>query len=564
MSRTFYEWQKAKWAWMNDQHFRRVDIPIPGKDSIVYNRSSDNSYWESRRQNALSQIPSSLHFTFEDNRIESFIRSAALQERMKEEAFLDQFYRDDGKGANESMIDKFNIMFQSRAIYEDYNRRIKEILDIRQNQQNKTYTDANGATHEYFTGLAPNLSSVFLDYFITHFRRRLTSNKVPTTQAEFNDMIERAALGASRQMVNIQPENANEHGWGQEWQPVLNALERGGPEKEWFMSTLRNAIGESNLTKLYNNIKGKNKVNIKRKQLVADLKVTNQNARVGGSIVEVVTAMFANAFNVSNESFQMYAQNFGASTEMTDMMQLWSLDLNIDLTRAMNELQQSMTGLGSDEMRQMYQRIQNWYNQQGKNMEKLWMVYTNAKNKGIGADGTDVTKSYHGDLEELPNFLNANGIPVDNAEDFLAFAYNTAEGAIRESSQGWLEQNLVNALKAAAAKIMFDDYQSIGQGDANAIHMYYLSGKYIPSSFVLNAMADAAAESNINSKAQVILPDTIEDNGPIWPEFDSRNDAEFKEALWEHWQEEYERAKSASKWSMFFTLKIKAILGNAI
>lgn len=562
MSRTYYEWRDAKNEWLAARNKRISSLPYPGMDSIVYERESDNPFWERRRQNALSQIPSSLYFTFEDNRIESFIRSAALQEYMKEEAFLNQFYRDDGKGANESMIDKFNIMFQSRAIYEDYNKRIKEILDTRQNQQNKTYTDANGATHEYFTGLAPNLSAVFLDYFITHFRRRLTSNKVPTTQAEFNNMIERAALGASRQMVNIQPENANEHGWGQEWQPVLDALERGGPEKEWFMSTLRNAIGESNLTKLYNNIKGKNKVNIKRKQLVADLKITNQSARVGGSIVEVVTAMFANAFNVSNESFQMYAQNFGASTEMTDMMQLWSLDLNIDLTRAMKELQQSMTGLGSDEMRQMYQRIQNWYDQQSKNMEKLWMVYTNAKNKGIGADGTDVTKSYHGNLEELPSFLTANGINIDAAQDFLAFAYNTAGGAIRDSSQGWLEQNLVNALKAAAAKIMFDDYQSVGQGDTNAIHMYYLSGKYIPSSYVLNAMADAAAESNVNSKAQVILPDMINDQGPVWG-FEG-SDADFKEALWEHWQDEYERAKSASKWSMSFTLKIKAILGNAI
>lgn len=552
MSRTFYEWQQAKWAWMNDQHFRRIDIPIPGRDSVVYDRASDNLYWENRRENALSQIPSSLSFNFEDGQIESFIRAAALQEQTKEEAFLDQFYKGDG----ESSIDKFNIMFQSRKIYEEQNRRIKEILDTRQFDPNKTY----GATHEYFTGLAPNLSAVFLSYFITHFRRRLVSNKVPTTQAEFDSMIERAALGASKQMVNIKPEDANQHGWGQEWEPVLEALQRGGPEKDWFMSTLRNAIGEANLSKLYNNIRGKNKVNMKRKQLVADLKVSNQTARVGGSIVEVVSAMVANACNVSNSSFQMYAQNFGASTEMTDVMQLWSTDLNIDLTRAMSELQNEMRGLGSDEMRQMYNRIQKWYDLQQENMKNLWMVYTNAKNKGIGADATNSTKEYHGSLEELPSFLSANGISIDAAEEFLAFAYNTGAGAIRASQNGWLEQNIVNALKAAAAKIMFDDYQSFGQGDANAIHMYYLSGKYIPSSFVLNAMADAAADNNINSKAQVTLPDSIEDNGPEWSNLSHKSDADFKEALWKHWREEYDKAKSASKWSISFTLRIKALL----
>ena len=61
------------------------------------------------------------------------------------------------------------------------------------------------------------MSSVFLDYFITHFRRRLTTNKVPTTYEEFNDMIDRAVLGASQQAANVLEENANEHGWGIEW-----------------------------------------------------------------------------------------------------------------------------------------------------------------------------------------------------------------------------------------------------------------------------------------------------------------------------------------------------------
>ena len=67
----------------------KVNIPYPGINSIVYKRKSTNPYWKERRKNALSYIPSSLHFTFEDNQIESFIRSAALQERYKEMAFLD-------------------------------------------------------------------------------------------------------------------------------------------------------------------------------------------------------------------------------------------------------------------------------------------------------------------------------------------------------------------------------------------------------------------------------------------------------------------------------------------
>jgi hypothetical protein len=92
--------------------------------------------------------------------------------------------------------------------------------------------------------------------------------------------------------------------------------------------------------------------------------------------------------------------------------------------------------------------------------------------------------------------------------------------------------------------------------------MYYLSGKYIPSSVVLNAMADAAAESNVNAKAEVQLPTNINDEGPEWAGF-GNDDESFKKALYAHWKEEFQEAKAAAKWSMSFTLKIKDILGMA-
>jgi len=41
-------------------------------------------------------------------------------------------------------------------------------------------------------------------------------------------------------------------------------------------------------------------------------------------------------------------------------------------------------------------------------------------------------------------------------------AYNTGAGAIAENMRGWVEESLVYALRAAVAKIMFDDYATIG------------------------------------------------------------------------------------------------------
>ena len=56
----------------------RVSIPYPSNDSVVYSRKSTNPFWENRRAHALAAVPSSLSFNFEDTRIESFIRTAAL------------------------------------------------------------------------------------------------------------------------------------------------------------------------------------------------------------------------------------------------------------------------------------------------------------------------------------------------------------------------------------------------------------------------------------------------------------------------------------------------------
>ena len=136
-----------------------------------------------------------------------------------------------------------------------------------------------------------------------------------------------------------------------------------------------------------------------------------------------------------------------------------------------------------------------------------------------------------------------------------------------------------NALKMAAAKLMFDDYQTLGVFNEDsmfgetrhAIHMFLLDGIYVPSSEVFNSMAEAAKQVlEGNSKkedthAAITLPGPITDNGPKWPEIreQSQDDATFKELLYEHWKEEYQKARAAITWHASFTLRIKDILSKA-
>jgi len=59
--------------------------------------------------------------------------------------------------------------------------------------------------------------------------------------------------------------------------------------------------------------------------------------------------------------------------------------------------------------------------------------------------------------------------------------------------------------------------------------MYYLSGKYVPASIVFYAMADAAHEAKVNSRATITLPSPVDDQGPAWSNFRGKTDADFKE-----------------------------------
>jgi len=62
----------------------------------------------------------------------------------------------------------------------------------------------------------------------------------------------------------------------------------------------------------------------------------------------------------------------------------------------------------------------------------------------------------------LPATFEEFNVNIPDIEDFLMTAYNTGAGAIAENMRGWVEESLVHALRAAVAKVMFDDYATIG------------------------------------------------------------------------------------------------------
>ena len=76
MSRTYYEWLHARDAWRSEHNLRISSFPFPDRNSIVYERESNNTFWEIRRSDTAALIPhTTLSYAAEDTF--NFIRSVA-------------------------------------------------------------------------------------------------------------------------------------------------------------------------------------------------------------------------------------------------------------------------------------------------------------------------------------------------------------------------------------------------------------------------------------------------------------------------------------------------------
>ena len=113
--------------WINDQIRRRASIPQDPYESlqplysIIYSRQSTNPYWEYRRANAAAHIPAAMPIQFKLDDIAGFLDQAADYEQAKELDFLSKFYKGDSKATgNETITEKFNLLFQGRELFEKY------------------------------------------------------------------------------------------------------------------------------------------------------------------------------------------------------------------------------------------------------------------------------------------------------------------------------------------------------------------------------------------------------------------------------------------------------------
>lgn len=550
----------------------------PG-ETIVYSRPSNSPFWERRRKRAYSSLTTSVQLAAPSvkslSKIETtvnMLHSIASAERTKEDTFIKSLPAFKGLEYNDFIKD-FNAILQGKERFEALQNRIKDAL-TRSKKDNSN-----------FKGMAPNMSSVYASYLATELERsisnlvqRIDINKPTELWAEdFNNAIQEAINNAVimagqsseyEKIFGVLTETKSIYGGYTDWSSDLVSIltDMRVPQARDFSNMIFTKLGEENLKALQKDIQDASK-SIKN-SIQKETKIKSRIASIGGNVVEYVMAIIIQSVQGGN----VYGNAFTAEGFKTDSAVIASMNAEIQTNTLsetlFNQLKRDVFNSEAN-LENVSKQFDKFYNENLSKLDDTFIMFVNAKNYGIGrGSNTWIDNERNGSLEELPEFLSSTNTNIlGNPDEFLELAYNTAAGAICNGSRVEVETAAVNALKVAAAKLMFDDFSQIGsdmdQSGAKLLHVYQFDSVFIPSSFMFQALGDALEQSVELSfskiEAMVTLPGPVLDDYPK-----SGPDPAVKEEIIAASHKEWERAVNTSSWTVNFSINIRQTIANAL
>ena len=560
MPRSYRDWVSAQKSFAADYYSQLREIGEPDSTYIIYERKSNNSYWEEKRQNAENLLSKVALSPPQD--VFDFINNMAKVEREKELRFLQSFGPSiDNDCSDKELVDAFNSLLQGKERFERLIQRIK-------NLQKKVKTQKD------FKAMAPNLEALYGSYLESRLVRKFAAtNFLKKTDQEIDELVDKAIDEAIIDTIKEmgQKNIVNDiYGTSEDFQPIIEILEQSESARDLFVTNMKKAIGYDPIEKLKTELKKRDKSISMRQKLAKTLKTATKTASLGGNLIENTMPNLAKYLFEGVEGIQIEGGGITGEQLRTDSVLIFSKEISVDVQKIFNDINSDLSigGFGISAFN-AFDKISQFYEDHEDEMEKLFMIYVNSKNYSLGSSSRNFTQSVDKKLDELPQFLQQSGFNIGKAQDFLNMIYNAAEGAVFSKYRNELDDTISKMIAAGAARLMFDDYQTLGQGGINAIHLYQLDSMYIPVSIIYKSMTEAGKElAEVNST--IIFPDGINDlydpskKAMGWGylvEQDYKDakskDAAIKKAIWNHWKEEKQRIRATGSWNASFELKIK-------
>lgn len=278
------------------------------------------------------------------------------------------------------------------------------------------------------------------------------------------------------------------------YQEIVNSLKNFTAQGNWLLDQVWKTYNFDGLIRdLTNHFAKQKKPVAKRtwnKKKIEKVTVNQSTAGVMAELQNVVLIAAANGLqggglevmHTGNINKQKSDFTIGYQIDLTGFYQQWQAE--VEATRSEDDSIRLQNILAANKATAWLTENSTDYN---------FIMYTNAKNYDINSSfkgfksGTAVSmKNLSSVMAQIPSM---NSIAVDT---LIGALLQFGSGAIGTDAQ---REAILHSLAGAMAYFLFDDFASLvsegNESSFNAIHLFWLSGFYIPLSFFLEICADA-------------------------------------------------------------------------
>ena len=553
-----------------------------GNDSIVYDWSSSNAFWERIRQNALGEVSLS-KILFDENNQElatlgARVKAQGEAELKKEQDLLKHMMPEfDFSGVRDiELIQKLNEIIRGKEQYQNALNRIKAAINNSDKTGNKN--------------LGPSVSSLFTSYLGTEISNifygfvSVADAKTPFSawtayfESHLNDAIDKAV----ERMLEEIGTNDNEvnpiYGDADQWRELGEAYRNIQGFAAQFQNMIRNKIkfdrvanmfSETENQKIYRKARRGSSKSGFRTYVDRSLNLRTRAGQVGGSVNEYLQDLFEHLMPKLVTIMDHGSAVIGSEQTSIDRVVAYQFEAEVQYNaqQIADEINNSLFDAHS--LKESAQILEEFYNNNLAQLSNTFIEYTSDKMYKLDQNFSGFHNGSTQLLSHLPDYIDAAGIDASIGMDFVYTAYNTLDTAIYAGERTEIQNEITNILTAAAAKLLFNDWSTVGVANpgAQVFHVLNLDGILMPSSYILinlgNAMIEASADVRQFFAVNVSLPTTVVYHKGDWKGW-PRGDIGIKNQLAEQWNKQFSIAEKESYFSVKFLSNFKGIMGQLL
>ena len=497
-----------------------------------------------------------------------------------------------------TFVKNFNEILQGKEAFSRAVRNLKRAFSERDDIK-------NGTVDEKRHQLAPVISSLYRSKFIEVLTRKiysiLDSNKgvfaagdlsvlVPQLEAAYKDTIFEAL---EESINNLSLEKDSYFGENGDYQAILAAFEQFKYLKKEFIDIISTRIPFENIyaslnsqaQDIYRRRNNRRLVNNKSQRTARVWSAINagirtQAGQLGGWAYEALNNA-ANMLNLNMTADIIEGGNVAVSGK-TSTSNLQRIDASIILSfdpsmteEALLELLES--GPGETSNKNLLEAAEKYSEFNDRVLSQLtdsFIIHTSAKAYGMGENFKGFANDSQRQLSQLPSIISEKS---DLAEKLVWAAYNSISGAVLDSSQEVIKDNIKLLIIEYMGKLFFDDWTAIGTSmvaDAgNSLHVFALDGIQVPLSVMLiqagRAIQSAASHISGYFRVNVSLPDQIKYPGSgyerwskYFEEFGNGEKHLTNDMIIQAWDAQRDEVAARSSFSTHFLANFESFLNG--